>query len=550
MPDRQPSLCTNAVAVISKLPRAGRSKTRLARALGAEAALALHQAFLQDELEQLHQPAAWQLYLVHDAPADTLESRGLAALLGEGAQGVVPGQAGLAAELKRAFEMLLARHDKVVIVSGDVPQLPAATVERALAALDESDMAMGVGPDGGYYLIGLKAAHDLFTSVPMSTGRTVAATLAQAAALGLSVAQMERLTDMDEAQDLLTLDAAPADLARRTRALVYDLERGELALAPPTELQIEVTSRCNLACSACQRTHTQLAPDANLSLADFRDLVAELPNLQRVAFQLNGEPLMCSDLPAMIAEAHTGGAWTVINSNGTLLDPRRRAALLDSGLDELRISLDGTRPETVTRMAGADILNHVVENVRAMVQERGQRPAPRISLWMILTTETIAELPDLVRLAADIGVEEVYGQRLVLTGNGVASEQFSLHDRVDDRVRALVARAEALADQLGVTLRGSGRKPILESLTPAEDANPWLACWRPWRSAVVTASKRVLPCCISSFVSGYDDLELGDLAEEDWRTVYNGPRYRALRRGLLSGQPLPSCQGCTRDWSL
>ncbi len=544
------TLAAAAVAVISKLPRMGRSKTRLARSLGDEAALRLHRAFLDDELNQLEAPDRWQLYLVHDAPEDDDEGARLEGLLGERAASLVPDQAGLAAELHRAFELLLAEHAKAIIVSGDVPHLSADVVGRALHALENADVVLGTGPDGGYYLVGMSAPHDIFTPVQMSTGRTVEATVALATSLGLRVARIDRLADIDEAQDLLALDQADSKLARATRAVVNDLARGELALAPPTELQIEVTSRCNLLCSACERTHADLGPDVDLSLADYREIVADLPNLQRVAFHLNGESLLNEDLPAMVTDAAAAGAWTLLNSNGTLLDPRRRAALLDSGLHELRVSLDGTRPKTVSRMAGAPILDRVVGNVRAFVRERGEQTHPRVSLWMILTRETVEDLPDLVRLAADMGVEEVYGQRLVVTGHGVARKELSLHGRIDGRARELVGRAEAVAAELGVSLRGSGRRPILDSLTPATETNPWLACWRPWRSAVVTASRRVLPCCISSFVLGYDDLELGDLTEEDWHTIYNGPRYRALRRGLLSGQPLPSCQGCTRDWSL
>ena len=539
-----------AVAVISKLPRLGRSKTRLARSLGPEAALDLHRAFLQDELLQLDRPQQWQLYLVHDPTEGEPDRRELARLLDQRVTALAPGLGDLSAELHGAFTALLERHSRAIVVSGDVPHLDAAVVAEALAALDDADVVLGIGPDGGYYLVGLKANHDIFTPVAMSTERTVQATLAHARHLGLRVAQVGRLTDMDEAQDLLTLADAPAEVAGRTRAVLADLRRNELAVALPSELQIEVTSRCNLRCSACKRTHTQLAADADLTLADFHDIVAELPRLERVVFQLNGEPFMCRDLPAMIAAATAMGAWSVVNTNGTLLDGPRRAAVLASGLRELRVSIDAITPAIARRMVGALVLDKVVANVRALVRERGDAPWPRVSLWQILTKETVTDLPALVRLAADLGVEEVYGQRLVLTGDGVATKALSLHARVDDRARALVQQAEALADELGITLRGSGRRPILESLTPSQAPNPWLACWRPWRSAVVTASRQVLPCCISSFVLGYDELTLGDLKTEDWRTIYNGPRYRALRRGLLAAEPMPSCQGCTRDWSL
>lgn len=550
-----------AVAVISKLPRRGQTKTRLARTLGDQAALDLHRAFLRDELDALDQPRRWSLYLIHDRARDDGEIAELSDLLSQRARGLVPGGDGLAGELRGAFEQLLSRHDRVVIVSGDVPHIDPEVVAEALARLADDDVVLGSGPDGGYYLVGLKAPHDLFTPVRMSTRSTVQATVALARSLGLTVATVADLDDIDEAWDLVALQSAPAHRAARARAVVAGLERGEIALELPTELQIEVSSRCNLRCQACRRTHETLAPDADLTLADYRRIVAGLPRLSRITFQLNGEPLMCRDLFAMVAEARAAGVWTVVNTNGTLLGAARRREAIDSGLHELRISLDGARPETVAHMAGADIFAQVTRHVRALTEEIAQRAAQApaaghlpskmaVSLWMIATRETLVELPELVALAADLGVDEVYVQRLVLTGQGVARPEWSLHGRVDAGVRDIVSQAEAVARQRGVALRASGRRPILESLSRPTGPNPWLRCWRPWRTATITASMRVLPCCISSFTLGYDALMRGDLSQQDWPAIWNGERYRALRRGLLRGEPLPACQGCNLEWSL
>ena len=539
-----------AVAVISRVPRLGRSKTRLARSLGVEAALALHRAMVQDELSQLHDPNRWDLFLLHDLPADETERAELEALRGAQADSLVPGEEGLARELLGGFEALLSRYGRAVIVSSDVPHLPIERVQEAMDALDEADLVLGPGPDGGYYLVGLKEPHDVFTAVGMGTPKVERATVALAARRGLQVAHVGPLCDIDEAQDLLELEGAPAALAPRTRATAASLQRSEIALQLPTELQLEVTSRCNLSCSACLRTHLPLQEDADLTLADYRRIVADLPSLQRVAFQLNGEPLLCDDVFAMIREASAQGIDTVVNTNGTLLDAPRRAEVLGSGLQELRVSLDGARPQTVRRMAGAPVLERVIQRVGALIRERGDAPTPRVSLWMIAARSTVADLPELVRLAARLGVDEVYLQRLVLTGHGVAQPEESLHGRVDAEVEAVLDEASRIAAETGVALRASGRRPLLESLTPPEGSNPQLGCWRPWRSAVVTADGRVLPCCIASFTEPYDSLSRGDLARATWAGIWNDEPYRALRRGLLSGEPLSCCGGCGVDWSL
>jgi len=313
---------------------------------------------------------------------------------------------------------------------------------------------------------------------------------------------------------------------------------------------VEVTSRCNLRCPGCIRTADPPEPDADLALRDYRAIVADLPALERVTFHLNGEPLLAADLFEMVREASAAGAYTVLNTNGTLLDARRRKALLESGLHELRVSLDGASPQTVRAVTGADVFRVVLENTARLVVERGRAPTPWISLWMLATRRNIAELPGLVRLAAEIGVEEVYVQRLVLTGHGLAIPEQSLHGKVDDALRALLSRADAAASETGVALRASGGASVLESLTASPSDNPRLGCWRPWRSAVVTAGRRVVPCCISSFTTPYEVLEMGRLGEQTWEEVWNGERYQAVRRGILGGSPAPSCRECGARWSL
>ncbi len=541
-----------AVVVVAGKSWPQQRQSALSRSLGETVAAELQQAFLQDALSQLHDPERWQLYLAHDEPADAKARAQLQSLLAAGATPLPMSLAEGAGPppLLKLLRDLLSAHKRVVALGAQLPQISIDAVAAALVALDRADVVVGPGQDGSYALVGLSDPHDLFTPLQASASISERATVALAGKLGLRVAHVERLTEMHEAQDLLVLPAEAGPRAVRTRQLLGGLDRTETAVELPRELQIEASSRCNLRCSACLRTHRQLGPDADLSFEDYRRIVDDLPTLERVSFQLNGEPLLCADLFEMVAHAVEAGAHSIINSNATLLDSGRRRALLDSGLQELRVSLDGARAATIEQAAGADVRDWVVDNVRCLAAERSRADGPRISFWMIARQDTIAELPELVQLAAEAGIDEVYLQRLVLTSEGSATEQQSLHGRLSVAQKDTIALAEQRAAELGVALRASGRKPIVDSLTPIAEANPWLGCWRPWRSATVTAELRVLPCCISSFTASYDELARGSLRELSWQQIWNGPGYRALRRGLLEAEPLPFCRGCNCRWSL
>src|SRR3979409_9997 len=138
----------------------------------------------------------------------------------------------------------------------------------------------------------------------------------------------------------------------------------------------------------------------------------------------------------MIAHLTQRGVYTVFNTNGALLTRRRQVELVHSGLDELRISLDGSSPATYLKIRGIPAFDRVIENVGEMVRTRSGRASatPRISIWMTGLRENMAELPDVVDLAARLGVEEVYRQRLVFWGEGLANaDQSFFFPRAEER---------------------------------------------------------------------------------------------------------------------
>jgi MoaA/NifB/PqqE/SkfB family radical SAM enzyme len=114
--------------------------------------------------------------------------------------------------------------------------------------------------------------------------------------------------------------------------------------------------------------------------------------------------------------------------------------------------------------------------------------------------ENLLELSDFVRLAANIGVPEVYLQRLVYFGGGerladgatMVPEQ-SLFGTLQQRQAALIEQCEALAGDLGLIFRASGATTPHESVA-VKGAHPWQGCYRPWALMYITATGTALPC--------------------------------------------------------
>jgi MoaA/NifB/PqqE/SkfB family radical SAM enzyme len=287
----------------------------------------------------------------------------------------------------------------------------------------------------------------------------------------------------------------------------------------------------------------------------FTSIVDQFPRIARVVLHGVGEPMMVRSLPRMIRYLKERGVYVLFNTNGTLLTPAAGRKLIDAGLDELRVSLDAATAESFLRVRGRDFFTRILRNVRAFtaLQRELKSPAPRVSLWLTGLKETLAELPAFVRLAHEIGVYEVYLQRLVFfpEAQGLARPESALFEQLNAADEALIREAEELAGSLGIAFNASGATEPGTSLKRQEDQQPWSLCRRPWTLMYFTAHGKALPCCIAPFsMRGYGSFTLGDATQETLRQIWNGPRYQEFRRALLGDHPPATCASCGLRWSL
>jgi MoaA/NifB/PqqE/SkfB family radical SAM enzyme len=238
-----------------------------------------------------------------------------------------------------------------------------------------------------------------------------------------------------------------------------------------------------------------------------------------------------------------------------LLNPKKFQEIIDTGLDELRVSLDAADRASYAAIRGKDFFPRIVRDVGKFTAYQQQMGVdkPRVSLWLTGLKETVEQLPEFVRLSARMGVREVHLQRLVFndTGFGKARPEYSLFESTQDNEQAAIEAATAIGAELGVTLDASGATEPGLSLKRAADDKPWATCRRPWSLMYFTAHGRALPCCIAPFSSrGYENYTLGDATQQTLREIWNGPAYRGFRGSLLGDVPPAPCQNCGLRWSL
>ncbi len=183
--------------VFARRPEAGRTKTRLARAVGAAAAARLAQAFLDDTLLALA-PLPLMRVLAATEPFEH-----------PGADEVwLQGDGELGARLERVLQRALERSPRAVALGADAVGLPTAAVLDALARLDTADVVFGPAADGGFWLLAVRTCPaGLFDGVPWSAPTTLAAAEAAARARCLTCARVAEWFDVDLGADLVKLEA-------------------------------------------------------------------------------------------------------------------------------------------------------------------------------------------------------------------------------------------------------------------------------------------------------------------------------------------------------
>ena len=337
--------------------------------------------------------------------------------------------------------------------------------------------------------------------------------------------------------------------------------RGAVVEGGPKVVFIEVTNRCNLLCETCPRTYFQREPLKSLSLYEFISIAEQFPEMRRALLHGIGEPLLNRELPEIIKYLKGRNVEVIINSNGTLLTPQWQENLIESGLDQYRCSIDGAKDETYARIRGANLLPKLRRGLEGLVRtkERLGAKTPYVSIWCVATSANLQELPDLLRLAADLGVPEVYMQRMVYFAGesekqyGMARDELAIFGKDDNEEDRIIADCTELSIKLGINFLASGARDPINSFAAARssDFTPWQACMRPWTTAYVTANGNCLPCCISPFATDdYESLILGNLFECPFGEIWNETRYQKFRMDLLSDDPHKACASCGVYWSL
>ena len=301
--------------------------------------------------------------------------------------------------------------------------------------------------------------------------------------------------------------------------------------ARPLIVKIEPTIFCNLRCTHCDRTYWD-KPNMAMDLEHFKIVIDKMPFIASINLQGLGEPTLNRDIFDMVKYAKSKGMEIGFFSNATLINDTIANKIVDSGLDYINISLDGASKEVYEKIRVGAKYEKVIENIKRLVAVRGNKEKPHISIWFVGLESNYHEIPGLIRLAKELGVNHVNIQSAHSWGKDYMQDKTIGINNAMSKALSILKEADKLAKELKIKLTYS---------TVFDTMQTERGCKAPWLTAYVSVDGYVTPCCMQA--SDPRVINFGNIYNSSFNEIWNSHGYKEFRKELRTGMP-KVCVGC------
>ncbi|MBP6334521.1 MAG: SPASM domain-containing protein [Bacteroidia bacterium] len=296
----------------------------------------------------------------------------------------------------------------------------------------------------------------------------------------------------------------------------------------PVSLSIEPTTSCNLRCPECPSGLRSFSRPTGMLDPDFfkRILNQVHDRVFYLTFYFQGEPFLNPSFLEMVSYASKKKMYTATSTNAHYLTDEVACKTVESGIDRLIISIDGTSQETYEQYRIGGSLEKVIEGTKRVVywKKKLNSSKPYLVFQFLVVRPNEHQVEDVKKLAKEIGVDKVVFKTAQIydfeKGSDLipVNEKYSRYKKMDD-----------------------GKFVINNSLMNQ--------CWKLWHSTVITWDGNVVPCCFDKDASH----KMGSLKENSFQEVWNAAPYLAFRNSLLKNRKeIDICKNCsegTKVWT-
>ena len=305
----------------------------------------------------------------------------------------------------------------------------------------------------------------------------------------------------------------------------------------PIKLDIEPVSRCNFRCTMCQVSEwPKMKRARDMTLDEFKGLIDDQYGLVEIKLQGMGEPLMNAEpFFEMIKYARQRRIWVRVTVNASLLHIKDNyKKLIDSGVNEVQISIDGATQEVFESIRRGSTFSQVIKNCETINSYCTSLNLIKTKMWTVVRKANFHQLIDLVYLASKIGFKsQVFSLNLSDFGQGDWREK---NDSVTVDKLLDMESANKLID-LGFSLGVNVSFWCVTSKYSSSSSKtvcPW-----PFERAFIASDMRTVPCCM---IANPDVLELG--IGKSFSEAWNGEDYKKFRDAHLKGNIPLACKSC------
>jgi radical SAM protein with 4Fe4S-binding SPASM domain len=303
----------------------------------------------------------------------------------------------------------------------------------------------------------------------------------------------------------------------------------------PHSIQIECTTRCNLKCTFCELSYWTEKP-ADLKLDNIQKMVEHLPKLKRIDLTGIGESLMNRDFFTIVKFLKSRGMYVTLNDNFTLMTEKAAQRIVELGIDQIFLSLDGATKETYEQIRVGANFDKVISNARRLLQTKREmgKKQPEMKINTVVCAINYHELPAIVELAHDIGI----GMVQFVNAITFESTENIATTGVQPEVQAIFQKTLERAHQLGVLVK-------IELF----DKLPVQQCDFPWKRNFVTYDGYVHPCCYTTQTGdrrAQNRRSFGNLSESSFEEIWNSDVYSTFRRKMQKGVLPHACEHCPK----
>ncbi len=303
--------------------------------------------------------------------------------------------------------------------------------------------------------------------------------------------------------------------------LLSRILRKSILYGNPFTVSIEPTTACNLGCPECPSGLKQFTrATGKLNLEVNRNLLRSIgKQLFYINYYFQGEPFLHPDFLELIKDAKKHKVYTATSTNAHFITPELAEKIVDSGLDRLIISIDGTTQESYESYRVNGDLTKVIEGTKSLVaaKKRKNSSTPHLIFQFLVVKPNEHEIPSIYQLAKKLGVNEVrlksaqiydytHGNPLIPT-----QEQYARYKKQKDGTFRLKYK--------------TGNH-----------------CWRMWSSCVLTWDAKVVPCCFDKDAT----YTLGSAIDQPFERLWKSKKYQEFRSSVLTKRnQIDICQNCS-----